>query len=428
MRRVWSIRPAAVLIALSLAFSWAAMPAHGDGGKVYRYTSSLRGRQRRGRRAALRQRQPRGGLRQSEERRRRPAAGRSRWTAPAWRPRASSSGSCCRAAGRSSARSRRCRREDRPGRDLPYRPAGRDGRRPGLPLGPVRRALGAEPRLRRPERPQGELHRRPGQPERHAERAARPLLRPREGLLRGRRGARRRADPQVPSGGRGVKAASPGCTARRSGSRRWRWTTWAKAREGRKLQLASAQAMDAAGWEQAKRAQLGPAALTGPVEAVEVKPHPCRVPGVGRGGAVRHLSRLGEPRDPAGAEDRPQHRHPPGPGTGQAARSDLPVRRRSGGGDRGAARRAIAESHLRQKRDIVLIDQRGTGRSNPLDCAFYGEPVDFRRAAQDCSRSTRSGSAARGWRRSRTSASTPPPPSRTTSTRSANGSATARST
>ena len=45
-----------------------------------------------------------------------------------------------------------------------------------------------------------------------------------------------------------------------------------------------------------------------------------------------------------------------------------------------------ARSDLRQKRAIVLVDQRGTGRSNPLHCSFYsdpitGEPVDFRLAA-----------------------------------------------
>ncbi|MEA2563510.1 MAG: hypothetical protein QOH06_5014 [Acidobacteriota bacterium] len=34
-----------------------------------------------------------------------------------------------------------------------------------------------------------------------------------------------------------------------------------------------------------------------------------------------------------------------------------------------------------RKRDVVLVDQRGTGRSNPLYCHLYGNPVDFRRAA-----------------------------------------------
>jgi pimeloyl-ACP methyl ester carboxylesterase len=38
---------------------------------------------------------------------------------------------------------------------------------------------------------------------------------------------------------------------------------------------------------------------------------------------------------------------------------------------------------LRQKRDVVLVDQRGTGKSNPLRCDFYGDPVDLKRAAGD---------------------------------------------
>src|SRR4051812_24364457 len=34
----------------------------------------------------------------------------------------------------------------------------------------------------------------------------------------------------------------------------------------------------------------------------------------------------------------------------------------------------LALSSLRQKRDYVLVDQRGTGRSNPLNCNLYGNP------------------------------------------------------
>ncbi|HVG09896.1 MAG TPA: alpha/beta fold hydrolase [Thermoanaerobaculia bacterium] len=37
----------------------------------------------------------------------------------------------------------------------------------------------------------------------------------------------------------------------------------------------------------------------------------------------------------------------------------------------------------RRKRDVVLVDQRGTGRSSPLYCHLYGDPVDFRRAAAE---------------------------------------------
>lgn len=62
-----------------------------------------------------------------------------------------------------------------------------------------------------------------------------------------------------------------------------------------------------------------------------------------------------------------------------------PVFELAGGPGQPAA--SIAEiwagSPLRQKRDVVLVDQRGTGKSNPLDCKLYGEPFDLRRAAGD---------------------------------------------
>src|SRR5689334_1763213 len=34
---------------------------------------------------------------------------------------------------------------------------------------------------------------------------------------------------------------------------------------------------------------------------------------------------------------------------------------------------------FRQHRDIVMVDQRGTGASNPLQCDFYGDPPDLQR-------------------------------------------------
>ncbi len=42
-----------------------------------------------------------------------------------------------------------------------------------------------------------------------------------------------------------------------------------------------------------------------------------------------------------------------------------------------------ARGYLRKKRDVVLVDQRGTGKSNPLHCSMMGEPVDLRIAARD---------------------------------------------
>jgi len=149
--------------------------------------------------------------------------------------------------------------------------------------------------------------------------------------------------------------------------------------EGFKLQLVSVQPLDSAGWEETKRAQLGTPASTGPVEAAEVRPHPCRVPGLdqevlcatypvwenretrqGRkiGLNIVILPALGPDKQPD-----PIFEFGGGPGEGIVSLAPW------------------YPETLRRNRDVVLIDQRGTGRSNPLDCSFYGEPVDFRRAA-----------------------------------------------
>lgn len=148
---------------------------------------------------------------------------------------------------------------------------------------------------------------------------------------------------------------------------------------GFKLQLVSVEPLDAAGWEEAKRAQLGPPAPTGPVEAVEVKPHPCRVPGSG-GEVLCATYPVWENRDT-------RQGRKIGlnivilPALGPDKQPD-PIFEFGGGPGQGITEIAGGYPEIfRRKRDIVLIDQRGTGRSNPLDCSFYGEPVDFRRAA-----------------------------------------------
>jgi pimeloyl-ACP methyl ester carboxylesterase len=123
-------------------------------------------------------------------------------------------------------------------------------------------------------------------------------------------------------------------------------------------------------------------APAGPVEAVEVKPHPCRVPNVdgevlcatypvwenretrqGRkiGLSIVILPALGPDKQPD-----PVFELAGGPGQGSASIAGV-----------------WAGSVLRRNRDVVLVDQRGTGRSNPLDCSLFGEPVDFRRAARE---------------------------------------------
>ncbi|MFL6194274.1 MAG: alpha/beta hydrolase [Thermoanaerobaculia bacterium] len=150
--------------------------------------------------------------------------------------------------------------------------------------------------------------------------------------------------------------------------------------EGIKLQFVSAQPLDAAAWEEAKRAQLGAPAPSGPVEAAEVKPHPCRVPNyekevlcatyaVWENRETRQGRKIGLNiviLPALGPDKQPDPIFELGGGPGDAITE---------------AAGWYAQSPLRQKRDIVLIDQRGTGRSNPLQCPFYGEPVDFRRAA-----------------------------------------------
>ena len=150
--------------------------------------------------------------------------------------------------------------------------------------------------------------------------------------------------------------------------------------EGIKLQLVSAQPLDAAAWEEAKRAQLGTPAPSGPVAAAEVRPHPCRVPNherevlcatypVWENRATRQGRKIGLNiviLPALGPDKQPDPIFEFGGGPGEA------ITKAAGW---------FAESPLRQKRDIVLVDQRGTGRSNRLQCSFYGEPVDFRRAA-----------------------------------------------
>jgi pimeloyl-ACP methyl ester carboxylesterase len=53
----------------------------------------------------------------------------------------------------------------------------------------------------------------------------------------------------------------------------------------------------------------------------------------------------------------------------------------AGGPGQGAATTAAGwakAKDLRARRDIVLIDQRGTGGSNPLDCQMFGKPSDIK--------------------------------------------------
>ncbi len=119
-----------------------------------------------------------------------------------------------------------------------------------------------------------------------------------------------------------------------------------------------------------------------PVEAVEVKPHPCHVPDVEQEVrcAVYPVWENRETRKgrkiglhivilPAlGPDKQPDPIFELGGGPGQAISQNAA---------------GYVDSNLRQKRDIAFVDQRGTGRSNPLHCSLHGEPIDFRLATGD---------------------------------------------
>lgn len=128
-----------------------------------------------------------------------------------------------------------------------------------------------------------------------------------------------------------------------------------------------------------------PPAPAGPPEAVaavEIKPHPCRVPLVD-GEVLCATYPVWENRDT-------KQGRKIGlnivilPALGPDKQPD-PVFELAGGPGQGSASIAgiYAGSKLRRKRDIVLVDQRGSGRSNPLRCTLYGDPLDLRLAARD---------------------------------------------
>jgi pimeloyl-ACP methyl ester carboxylesterase len=115
-----------------------------------------------------------------------------------------------------------------------------------------------------------------------------------------------------------------------------------------------------------------------PVPAIETKPHACRVRGVpdevlcaiypvseNRGRKSGRKIGLNIVILPATGSE-----HAPDPvfmlhgGPGAAAT---------------ALASGISRSRMRAHRDVVLIDQRGTGGSNPLDCDFFGDPPDIQK-------------------------------------------------
>ena len=148
------------------------------------------------------------------------------------------------------------------------------------------------------------------------------------------------------------------------------------------LRREGVEASDRAAWEKLRTAKLGSAPEEGPVEAKTVAPHPCKVSGLDeevrcatyavwedRKGKKGRKIGLNIVVIPAVSKDKaadPIFFFGGGPGEGVASES---------------APGFPKDHSWRQKRDVVLIDQRGAGRSNRLQCAFYGEPVDYRKAA-----------------------------------------------
>ena len=100
------------------------------------------------------------------------------------------------------------------------------------------------------------------------------------------------------------------------------------------------------------------------------------VRGAGDRRPLRHLLRPGEPHETERTHDRAQRRRPPCVlEAGPKRRGHLSRWRAGGRGDRARGRRGAEQlSALNLHRDILLVDQRGTGRSKPhhLDATQYG--------------------------------------------------------
>ena len=117
------------------------------------------------------------------------------------------------------------------------------------------------------------------------------------------------------------------------------------------------------------RAEIGPP----PVPAVDAKPHPCRVEGMRE--TVRCATHAVWEDRAAGKGRRIGLNIVILPALGRDRAPD-PIFLLGGGPGEGIATEAADQAEnvatLRRRRDVVLVDQRGTGRSNPLACELYG--------------------------------------------------------
>jgi pimeloyl-ACP methyl ester carboxylesterase len=122
---------------------------------------------------------------------------------------------------------------------------------------------------------------------------------------------------------------------------------------------------------------------SGPVPAVDVKPHPCKVPGIRE--TVRCATRAVWENRAAGKGRKIGLNIVILPASGPA-RAPEPIFLLGGGPGEGIAAEAADQldgmAEMRRHRDVVLVDQRGTGRSHPLTCELYGPGnADVRRLA-----------------------------------------------
>jgi pimeloyl-ACP methyl ester carboxylesterase len=112
------------------------------------------------------------------------------------------------------------------------------------------------------------------------------------------------------------------------------------------------------------------------VPAVESKPHPCEVQGL-PANALCSTFPVWENRDrKSGRKIGLNIVVLPALGPEHAPDAIFMLHGGPGGAATDLARGLGLFQALRARRDIVLIDQRGTGGSNPLDCDLYGDPPD----------------------------------------------------
>src|SRR5258708_2983451 len=111
-----------------------------------------------------------------------------------------------------------------------------------------------------------------------------------------------------------------------------------------------------------------------PVPAVESKPHPCQVQGLAED-ALCATFPVWENRDrKSGRKIGLNIVVLPARGPEHLSDAIFMLHGGPGGAATDLARGLGLFQALRARRDIVLVDQRGTGGSNPLDCELYSDP------------------------------------------------------